>query len=399
MTKALMETPAIFSSATIIADLKNWMTGTALPFWATTGFNHRLGAFEEVLDLEGRPDSAAHHRIRSQARQIYVYAHAAHLGWYKDGLPQALRAFDFLQARAHAPDGQPGWVHLLTPAGGISNPLRDTYDTAFLLLAFCWLAKVTGEARVHAAVNDVLAFIDAALTAPDGSLHEGVPRTLPRRQNPHMHMYEAMLALHETLDHPEALPRAASLLKLMQTRFIDPETGTLGEFFDNGWALAADETGDSIEPGHQAEWVWLLRRHQKLAGLGADVVIDRLVAQLLRNARRNAKPVTGFLIDETDRFHKLRKASRRIWLQTEMAKALIAEAEAGVPGGAAEARSFLQHFAKAYLARPVPGGWIDQFDASDNAMATTIPASSFYHIFLAVIEADRVLTAGRQLAR
>jgi mannose/cellobiose epimerase-like protein (N-acyl-D-glucosamine 2-epimerase family) len=238
----------------------------------------------------------------------------------------------------------------------------------------------------------VLAFIDSHLTAPDGSLHEGLPRTLPRRQNPHMHMYEAMLALHETLAHPEALPRAANLLGLMQTRFIDPETGTLGEFFDDNWAPAAGETGDSIEPGHQAEWVWLLRRHQKLAGLGADTAIDRLAAQLLGHARRNANPATGFLIDETDRFHTIRKASRRTWLQTEMAKALIAQAEVGAAGAAAEARAFLRHFAQGYLARPIPGGWMDQFDAAGRPMATTIPASTLYHIFVAVIEADRVLT-------
>ena len=384
-------TPVFADPATIAADLKSWISGTALPFWATTGFNHRLGAFEEVVDLEGRPDAAASHRIRSQARQIYVYAHAAHLGWYRHGLPQALQAFDFLQARAHAPDGQPGWVHLLTPQGGVANPLRDTYDTAFLLLAFCWLAKATGEPRVHAAVGEVLAFIDAHLTAPDGSLYEGIPRTLPRRQNPHMHMYEAMLALHETLAHPEALPRAANLLQLMQSRFMHRETGTLGEFFDDNWALAADGTGDSIEPGHQAEWVWLLRWHQKLAGQGKDAAIDALVAQLMSNARRNAEPVTGFLIDETDRFHKIRKASRRTWLQTEMAKALIAEAESGIPGAAAEARSFLHHFARGYLGQPVPGGWVDQFDGNGKPMATTIPASTLYHIFVAVIEADRVL--------
>jgi mannose/cellobiose epimerase-like protein (N-acyl-D-glucosamine 2-epimerase family) len=390
-----MNRPAFFTSDDITAVLKDWMTGTALPFWADTGFNDRQGSFHEILDLAGTPNADSNLRIRSQARQIYVYAHAAHLGWYRDGLPQALRAFDFLQGHAHAPDGQPGWVHLLTPDGGVANPLRDTYDTAFLLLAFCWLAKVTGEARVHAAVNDVLTFIDIHLTAPDGSLYEGIPRTLPRRQNPHMHMYEAMLALHETLAHPQALPRAAGLLRLMQSRFMHPDTGTLGEFFDDDWALAAGTTGDSIEPGHQAEWVWLLRRHQKLAGKGADAATDKLVARLMNNARRNAEPVTGFLIDETDRFHNVRKASRRTWLQTEMAKALIAEAEAGVPGAAAEARGFLRHFAEGYLARPVPGGWVDQFDPSGVPMATTIPASTLYHIFVAAIEADRVLTAKR----
>lgn len=388
----MTRTDAFAGTGDIVAELRRWMTETALPFWAGTGFNAAQGSFYETLDLAGRPNADSSLRIRAQARQIYVYAHAAHLGWYGAGLPRALAAFDFLQARARAPDGAPGWVHLLTADGQVANPLRDTYDTAFLLLAFCWLARATGEARVHAAVDDVLAFIDAHLTAPDGSLHEGVPASLPRRQNPHMHMFEAMLALHETLGHAEALPRAERLLELMRTRFIDRETGTLGEFFDDRWALLQDATGDSIEPGHQAEWVWLLHRHASLAGRPAGA----LPARLLAHARRNALPGTGFLIDETDRFHRLRKASRRAWLQTEMAKALIASAEAGVAGAADEARQFLRHFAQGYLAQPVAGGWLDQFDGEGRPVSVNIPASTFYHVFVAVAEADRVLGAGNR---
>lgn len=383
----MTSTDALAGSGNIIADLRTWMTGTALPFWAGTGFNASQGSFYETLDLAGHPNAEGSLRIRTQARQIYVYAHAAHLGWYADGLPQALAAFDFLQSKALSPDGAPGWTHLLSHDGTVANPLRDTYDTAFLLLAFCWLAKVTGEARVLAAVDNVLAFIDRHLTAPDGSLFEGVPRGLPRRQNPHMHMYEAMLALHETLAHPEALPRAAQLLHLMRTRFIDPETGTLGEFFDDRWSLLKNAVGDSIEPGHQAEWVWLLHRHARLAGQAAG----DLPARLLGVARRNALPVTGFLIDETDRFHRVRKSSRRAWVQTEMAKALIASAEAGVAGADTQARLLLGHFAAGYLAQPVAGGWLDQFDGEGLPISTNIPASTFYHVFVAVAEADRVL--------
>lgn len=383
-----MPATALFQSpATIIADLRRWMRDDVLPFWYTSGFKSDQGSFYETLQLDGTSDQTAILRLRTQARQIYVYSHAAHLGWYTDGLTQALQAFDFMQRQARSPDGAPGYVHLLTPQGGIANPLRDTYDHAFLLLAFCWLAKATGEARVHAALAELVGFIDSHLTAADGSLHEGIPPSQPRRQNPHMHMFEALLAWHETLGDPSALPRAQRILDLMKTRFVDGETRTLGEYFSNDWTLLPGTAGDSIEPGHQAEWVWLLRRHARLSGQPAG----HLPAQLLSKALRNTDGTTGLLIDEADRFHAPRKASRRTWPQTELAKAWIAEAEAGVSGAADSARQALHTMARHYFGTPIRSGWMDQFDADGRPIATTIPASTLYHIFVAVTEADRVL--------
>jgi mannose-6-phosphate isomerase len=39
----------------------------------------------------------------------------------------------------------------------------------------------------------------------------------------------------------------------------------------------------------------------------------------------------------------------------------------------------------------VAGGWYDQFDRDGNSLVATIPASSFYHVFCAVAEAEQVI--------
>ena len=284
------------SSHDIADALRRWATDTALPFWATAGFDRARGGFHEQLAADGTPSLTAPKRLRVQARQIYVYSHAAVLGWY-DGLDLAFDALAFMLARYRAPDGAPGFVHLIAPDGTVANPLRDTYDHAFVLLALAWLFHASGDAQVRALIDEVLAFIDAHLTAPDGSYFEGIPRSLPRRQNPHMHAFEAMLALHERAGHPDAMARAGRLLALFETRFIDAKTGTLREYFTDAWTPAPGAEGDIVEPGHHAEWTWLLRQYERLNGLPHGT----RASTLIDTAVRWSDPPTGFLIDEADR--------------------------------------------------------------------------------------------------
>jgi mannose/cellobiose epimerase-like protein (N-acyl-D-glucosamine 2-epimerase family) len=44
-----------------------------------------------------------------------------------------------------------------------------------------------------------------------------------------------------------------------------------------------------------------------------------------------------------------------------------------------------------YLRHPAAGGWYDQFDRGGRSLVATIPASSFYHVLCAVVEAKQVL--------
>ena len=62
-----------------------------------------------------------------------------------------------------------------------------------------WLLRASGAPRVEAALTQTLAFIDGCLTDPQGALYEDDLRTQPRRQNPQMHWFEAMLALDVAL--------------------------------------------------------------------------------------------------------------------------------------------------------------------------------------------------------
>ena len=375
----------------IAHELRLWTIEKALPLWSTCGFDSKRGGFQERLNPDGSPDLTAPRRLRVQARQIYVYAHAAVLGWFPEARRFMLDGVAFMVTHYRAPDGKPGYVSALAPDNSVADPLRDTYDHMFVLLALAWAAKVSGDAQIRAHLDEALAFIDGHLTARDGSFVEGIPASQPRRQNPHMHAFEAMLAMHETLAHPQAMARAQKLLTMMNEKFFDPITRTLGEYFTDAWTAVPGADGDCVEPGHQAEWAWLLRKHERLRGLPAG----SLPTTLLQSALRWSDPKTGFLIDEADRNGPVRRTSRRTWPQTELAKAWIAEAEIGRLGAADKAAAALQNLADHYLDKPYAGGWTDQFDADGRALTTHMPASTFYHVFCAVAEADRAL-AGRK---
>jgi mannose-6-phosphate isomerase len=365
---------------------RRWLQEAALPLWASAGWDQRRGGFHERLNLEGTPDRAANRRLRVQARQIYVYSHAFVLGWF-DGKKLALEALEAMLRLYWSPDGRPGFVHLIDSQGNVADALRDCYDHMFVLLALAWAVRMSGDAQIHALIKDIISFIDEHLTAADGSFVEGVPARLPRRQNPHMHGLEAMLALKDTVEHPQALARARRIHDMLGEKFLDEESCTIGEYFTEAWVPLPGPSGEIVEPGHLAEWVWLLRRYEAATGAPPSSLPSRLLASALRWR----DPATGFLIDEAARGGRVTRGSRRLWPQTELAKAWIGEAEAGQPEAAPQAGAILAALASHYLDKPFVGGWIDQFDAAGQPISGYVPASTLYHLFCAIAEADRVL--------
>ena len=67
----------------IVASLKSLMIEHSLPLWSGEGWDAAAGGFVENLDIEGRAERAAPRRVRVQARQIYCFAKAADMGWYR----------------------------------------------------------------------------------------------------------------------------------------------------------------------------------------------------------------------------------------------------------------------------------------------------------------------------
>ena len=176
-------------TAGVIGRLKQRMIDHALPLWSTEGWDAAAGGFVDRLHPDGRADRLAPRRVFVQARQIYCYAKAAQMGWYPQGREVALKGLEYLLARAKAPDARPGYVHRLTPDGAVLDPLRDTYDQAFVLLALSTVYGLDRDAQVRTEIDALLTFLDTQLRSPHGGFLEGLPSSMPRRQNPQMHLF------------------------------------------------------------------------------------------------------------------------------------------------------------------------------------------------------------------
>lgn len=355
----------------------DWMVEKALPFWADAGWWADRGCFYERLDLTGAPLPETPLRVRTQARQIYTYAHAHVLGWGESHLDKAEAAMASLRQRAWAPDRRPGWAHVLTPDGAVANPLRDAYDHAFILHALAWMGRATGDVAYYRWADETLAFMDDGLKADHGGWAEDDQGSLPRRQNPHMHAFEAMLALYECTGDGVYRERADRLYALFMARFLDRDVPGVREFFDAAWNVAPGQKGDTLEPGHFSEWVWLLRRYGRNGGAPEE----GLSTALLESAQRlGLDERSGFLIDEVWPDGRALSPSRRLWVQTEYLKALTVEGRFG------EGQAVMDRMMGTYLADAPVGAWCDRYDGESKPMVDHLPASTLYHLFGAVIE-------------
>jgi mannose-6-phosphate isomerase len=356
--------------------VRTWLTETALPLWSDVGVDPR-GGFVECLTLDGRPDIGTPKRLLVQARQIYVFSHAQLMGLRRDAVETAWSGYLFTRRHAWTPDG--GCVHLLAHDGAVLSTRRDLYDHAFFLFALAWLYRATGESEVRRTIEATVRFLDLQFAHPSGDgYREDLSDALPRRQNPHMHLLEAWLALFEATHEESYLVRAQNIHRLFQRAFFDRSCNVLREYFtDDLRALNGDS--DFFEPGHHFEWVWLLHRYARLSG---EPVAPEAAA-LLATAGRCGISQHHLVLDEVWTSGNCKRGSARCWPQTEALKAVCVGA--GLDGKLAPDAIVSRLFAH-HLSGPVPGSWWDRVDEQLNPCVDKVPATTFYHLFLAFAE-------------
>jgi mannose/cellobiose epimerase-like protein (N-acyl-D-glucosamine 2-epimerase family) len=357
----------------------NWLTDYALPTWAAVGYDSATASFIERLSITGEPLIDHPRRLMTQARQIFVYTCAHANGWF-DGADEIVeQAFDSMTRRYFERDGRPGWVFSCNAAGEVVDPKRDFYGLAFALLACASRARVGDGAEALDLADRTLSFLDSAMASPYGGYVECWPESvLPRRQNPHMHLLEALLELHEVCPDRGYLMRAAKLIDLFQQRFLQAGGQCLGEFFEDNWQPRNPAL--SFEPGHHFEWVWLLYRYRQAGG--RDLADS---AAKLLDAGGKAFSADGRLKDEINIAGHSVAPTTRLWPLTEAMKALALSGSLPDPSRCWDV--LFQHFLQ-----PAPAGcWHDHLSAEGELLIDFIPASSLYHIccaldFLAKLE-------------
>ena len=350
-----------------------WLSEAALPLWASAGVDPVGGLFEETLDLNGRP-VAAPRRARAQARQVFVFAEAARAGYGARWLAVAKTGWARFAEAYRRPDGL--YLNRVAADGTPLDAEADNYEQAFALLAMAALQAADPAAAFEAEAERVLGALQDRRVA-GGGFRENGPH--PYQANCHMHLFESALAWEAQTSGTGGGPvwRALSdeLAELAMGRFIDPQTGALREFFDGQWRALEGE-GGLVEPGHQFEWAWLLERWGRARGDSAALAAAR---RLFENGLKGVDPVREVAVNALWDDFSVRDGAARLWPQTEHLKAAI------VLGDEAQALRAARGLAQ-YLETPVRGVWRDKLRADGTFIDEPAPATSFYHLMMAILE-------------
>lgn len=352
--------------------IKGQLVGEILPFWLAKGWDKRRGGFHERLFFDTTPDSLMVRRTRTQFRQINAFALAAELGW-REGLKLAFCGLEFMIERAWAPDGKPGFVHVLAPDGSPTELARNPSDHAAAILALSTLARVSQDTQVTGLLRLLLSYVETALTENEGFLKPDTSGDFPvYRFDGYLHLFEALLAAHEQVEAPHALARAARIRSQLESHFLDDESGMLPACLNAAYKPQFQSEAFLVSPGLMAHAAGLIRQYERVAPAAAAP----LATHLLGSALRACAPATGLLLEEIDSAGTVHDSHTRLWAQCALVQAWLAQAQSGVEGALEAGEMLMENLSARFLKGPFPGGWIDRLDAMGSPAIDTVPASS-----------------------
>ena len=379
-----------------------WLRDHAWPFWKTRGWDQDLGGWFESLDSQGEPNRQVNRRTRVQARQVVALCQAADLGWDpQQNIDLARKTCQWWWQHGWAVDGKPGFCHQLDANAQPLDPKRDAYDTAFAVLAIAWIYRVTGDDDYLSKLNQVVEALTQLLGHPQGGFYEFgvwqderfVCHTDTRRQNPHMHMFEAMVAARQALlAHGQNSDLVDSIglecHQLFTAHFLNQANAEVVEHFDANWQPLKDPIGRRVEPGHGMEWVWLLHHaNQSAPGLYPALPTDQMQGLFDTALRQGFDRPTGVLADWFDPAQGTSSDTARSWPTMEYVRAAIA---LGQPEHIERScAALMEHFNllsndASGTPNPLYGGWRDAMELADpnaaSARDSSMQTSIMYHV-------------------
>ena len=257
---------------------------------APTGFLGRVGPSGRAGSPAGqrgyRPTGLGNGTPTNQGRNMFVLAAGYDLTRKPEFLEAVTKAADFLLA--HFRDGQYGGLFAeVDPDGKVLDDRKESYGTAHAILGMSHAARVSGRKTYGDAALEIWSDMKKGLRDRYGLFKRETSRdfktTGPGKntQNPMMHLFEALLALHDATQSKAVFQDAEAHANAVLTRLLQKQ-GYIPELYDSDWKpipagppgqtepdgspldvynsyAAAAQTGH-IEIGHQIEWAFFLSR-------------------------------------------------------------------------------------------------------------------------------------------
>jgi len=370
--------------------LHAWLEDRALPLWFDQGRDTVNGGAFERLDHYGTPLPGDKRRARVAPRQIYSFAAGGSRGLmrYQDWQAACLSDLEAFEATFRCRSGLFG--NQASSRAALTDASFDLYNQAFALFAYASMAQALPDFKgeLETKARELLRLLNQTYKHPVAGFVEGVPHFRPLRSNPHMHLLEACLAWEKAAIQPAVWAGLADeIAGLALTHFIDQDTGALREYFDQDWNAM---TGDLaiVEPGHQFEWAWLLWRWADRRGHRRGQTAAKRLFDV--GSRYGICPRRDVAIMALNAKLEVKDPIARLWPQTEWLKAACILARNST--GQEQDRYILEakracRALQGYLLTDIQGLWFDKMKPSGDYVDEPAPASSFYHIVCAILEA------------
>ena len=375
--------------------LDQWLFDHVCPFWMDAVIAES-GGFYEALDADGKPVCGNERSVLNQARMTYVFSHAYCLRPTPRLRAGAEHGFSFLCRMEAISGAGHGWQRMVSVDGTVVDPTRDAYDQAFVIFSMAWHYRATCNPQAISLADRAYRFMQDHLADPQyGGFFEEFPiknglQKLPRRQNPHMHLLEATLAMFELTRLPKWLERSQMLVNLFKHHFFDPNSGSVAEYFNADWSVAAGTAGTLREPGHQFEWVWLLHKYAKLTGDGSvKDYAQSLFTFGTAHGLDQQDVLRGLVFDSVDSRGALVADSKLLWPQTEYIKACISRSEWFDDDSARD--TAIVHIGRMYqyFFKVNGASWHNQISRAGAPLQSSTPTRVLYHLFLSMAEVLR----------
>lgn len=262
--------------------------------------------------------------LTAQARLIFVYVAAFDLSQEKRYLDNVRTAADFMLNHMQRPE-EAGWYRSVDCQGDPVNRNVHTYGYSFAILALAHAYRITEDER----------YLKHALATWQSGVWPGLQAARQWRasgrlpvneakgfwsQNPFMHLFEALLALHETTGSSAVWRDVAAMAKFLEETLLQP-CGCLPEWFEASSFSPQDGDDTRLYLGHQVELAFLLSRAVQQ---GLDDRYLKAANKLLRFAiRHGVDRETGGLQATSTMDGQQGNNSYWWWAQAELMRATV----------------------------------------------------------------------------
>ena len=362
-------------------DFFSIFTHKTVPFLTEHGWDDCYGGLFESLNTKGEHGREDFRRVMLHGRQLFVFSRWAGLTHNENFKAMANKIFEYM-TNSFWDTEYGGWYSRVTIDGSPADSTKDLYAHAFVLFGLIHHARYVEKQKSEYWIEKTLSVLAQHFLRPDGSYKEKMNRYFAdetvnqRYQNPHMHLFEAALALCEYKKTSENYSFAVSLLALFNNKFLDQKNMIIREFLDKNFN-PDNKIGHIIEPGHHYEWAWLLSwaaetlERSELNALGKSI-LDRSLKFGWDRAHN------GVFDQVNARDFSVWKNSKRLWPVLELIKAL---------------NVFLDNKNRIYLGKALEilmtyyfkkdGTWTEHYSFDWKVLSDGMPVSSAYHLGMA----------------